>query len=167
MLGLLLVSVVMVNVKMAFASEQHRTVQNCEVYVYGVSSKESIFKDGSNNQFSGIKKTISFDLGIEISKLDSKIKRVGFQGLREESVNSHISSYPYDFSFSQIPEKNGIWTASVVVDIKAHGQENFKYNGAFFVETVNGTYYWLKTVSQKNFYFDSQTAVSLSKDCAP
>lgn len=142
-----------------FAS--HIDANDCEIFMYGISTKETVYRDGSNNQFSGVKKLVTLELGVDESKLDSKVKRVGFQGLLENNYNGRISSAPYSFSFVQNTGKKGIWTATTELARKMMGENQFKYTGAFFVETQAGTYYWAKPDSG-DYSFDGKTLIALS-----
>jgi hypothetical protein len=139
------------------------------ILLWGVSAHHRQFREGSYALFSGIKKTFEFEIGVSLNKLRESgetIKRVGFKGLdnfkigNSQTAKEESSAIEIEFA----PEMNDkqIWTFSFETEALGIVNRTHIYKGAFFVETTNGIYYWLKTRSGEDFLIGPESQANLN-----
>ncbi|OFZ48991.1 MAG: hypothetical protein A2381_15395 [Bdellovibrionales bacterium RIFOXYB1_FULL_37_110] len=137
-------------------ADNHINVDNCDVKIFGINIRDKVVCDGSSNQFCGHEKSVTFTVGVDKNKLDAPVKRVGFKGTNDGQA--------YETSFPATNEHHtGLW------DIEFSLARHIAWNkfdhvtkGSFFVETTDGTYYWLKYKNNSDFEFDSNLSSNLS-----
>ncbi|MBN8541678.1 MAG: hypothetical protein J0L82_14905 [Deltaproteobacteria bacterium] len=152
----------------SFASDQNSSLekhQNADgrVIVWAVGEMNSRFKDGSYDQFEGIRKSIIFQIGAYPNRLgNSPIRRVGFQGTAIRSWSTGTETVAFNLEKAADQGKNLIWEFSFNTRTQLMGQSSTTYKGAFFVETQNGIYYWLKNKDGKDFEFGADSSIDLA-----
>lgn len=127
---------------------------NGKMLVYGIASNDRYFNDGSYGQFRGEHRNAVFSIGVYKDMLDGEIKRVGFMGTD--------NGQPLQKELGPEAGRNGIWDFEFALFSSIMGEVTFCHvKGAFFVETVNETYYWLKTSGSNDFEFDGDSRLLL------
>jgi hypothetical protein len=59
-----------------------------------------------------------------------------------------------------VSANNDYYRVTLYID---NGSDRLKYEGAFYVKTSRGTYYWAKALSDKDFAFDTQAVDAVEK----
>lgn len=124
--------------------------------LFGVASRDRTYYDGSCHQFSGHARMAVFTVGIDKSTLDAPVKRVGFMGTdNDQPLQKEVP--PTD------EYENGLWDLEFELYRYIMGEKSFhQIKGAFYVETTNETYYWLKDRSANDFEFNSDSRLVLN-----
>lgn len=127
---------------------------NGKMLVFGIASNDRHFYGGSYNQFRGERRSAVFSIAIYKDMLDGEIKRVGFMGTD--------NGEPLQKELGPEAGNNGIWDIEFALSSSMMGEVTFSHvKGAFFVETVNETYYWLKKADSSDFEFDGDSRLLL------
>jgi hypothetical protein len=141
----------------AAGSSQHIVLpyRDPRMTIFGVSSRDMTYYDGSYHQFSGHRRNAVFTLGIKKDQLDGPIKRVGFMGTdNSQAFQKEVGpSAEHD---------NGLWDLEFELYVFMLGQTFHTIIGSFYVETVSCTYYWLKNWGTVDFEFDSNSTLILN-----
>jgi hypothetical protein len=124
--------------------------------MFGLRIDDRVACDGSYNQFCGHKLTATITIGVDKERLNAPIKRIGFMGTD--------SGAPFTIEKKGSDEyHNGLWDLSFELAVKiAWLSREHRYKGAFFVETEDGSYYWLKQNNSVDYEFGSDLGTNLS-----
>ena len=136
------------------------------VTFHGVWTNDRYVVDAPTGVVRGQECTLVFTLHADRQRLDGDVARVGFMG----SHNGDIFTLDVP---AGLEYRTGLWDLlfpirrSTTVAEPAWGavevregqdvtppEERHAYAGAFYVETVRGTYYWLKFRGESDFTFD-------------
>jgi hypothetical protein len=139
------------------------------VTFHGVWSNDRIVVDAPTGEVRGQECTLVFTLRVDRGRLDGDVARLGFMG----SHNGDIFTLDVPAGMEY---RTGLWDllfpirrSTTVVESDDSGrratttqEERHSYAGAFYVETVNGTYYWLKYRGESDFTFDYTSLPTLA-----
>ena len=142
------------------------------VTFHGVVSNDRTVTDARSGEVRGQECTLVFTLRIDRGRLDGDVARLGFMG----SHNGDIFTLEVPAALGY---RRGLWDLAfpirrfaTVADAVVEGdtpdqdtaprEERHAYAGAFYVETVHGTYYWLKYRGASDFTFDYASLPTLS-----
>lgn len=148
--------------------QSHRVVprDGQAVTIHGVWASDRSFDDGPEGR-PGQQCTLVVTIRARREHLDGDVARVGFQGLD--------NGFPHGFDVPVGTEyRSGLWdllfpirrsvpdpdAAAATPAADAGGADapdgslvEHRYVGSFFVETIHGTYYWLKHEGASDFTF--------------
>jgi hypothetical protein len=144
------------------------------VTFFGVWSNDRTVVDVATGEVHGQECVLVFTLRIDRDRLDGDVARLGFMG----SHNGDIFTLDVP---SVMERRSGLWDllfpirrSTMVADeswvegddsseqVATPSEERHSYAGAFFVETVPGTYYWLKNCGESDFTFDYTSLPTLA-----
>lgn len=141
---------------------------------HGVFSDDGTVVDAPTGEVRGQECTLVFTLRVALDRLDGDVARLGFMG----SHNGDIFTLEVPAGMEY---RSGLWdllfpirrAAPVAAEPPAEAgdadepagttrEERHAYAGAFYVETVHGTYYWLKFRGHGDFMFDYASLPTLA-----
>ncbi len=144
------------------------------VTFHGVWSNDRTVVDHPTGEVRGQECTLVFTLRVDRHRLDGDVARLGFRG----SHNGDIFTLDVPASMEY---RTGLWdllfpirwvsAVSGPSSVEAGGpgqpatapkEERHSYAGAFYAETVHGTYYWLKYRGESDFRFDYTSLPTLA-----
>ena len=137
------------------------------VAFHGVWSNDRTVVDVPTGEVRGQECTLVFTLRVDRDRLDGDVARLGFMG----SHNGDIFTMDVP---AGLEYRKGLWDllfpirqSTQVADdsgepATAPQEERHSYAGAFYVETVHGTYYWLKYRGESDFAFDYTSLPTLA-----
>lgn len=138
------------------------------VTFHGVWSHDRTVVDIPTGEVRGQECTLVFTLRVDRNRLDGDVARLGFMG----SHNGDIFTLEVP---AGLEYRTGLWdllfpirwstTVAEAGDSGEHTtpkEERHAYAGAFYVETVHGTYYWLKYRGESDFAFDYTSLPTLA-----
>lgn len=128
----------------------HVVAKHCEVFI----DKVTYTKYGMNFLYAFLK--------VHLDRLDAPIKRIGFMGKKRFETTApgtgEVTTYESDWSkvveaSSHLGSDHYFWVSFHVSGARYGFQMKGVYQGAFFVETQKGTYYWVNESlqSERNF----------------
>jgi len=126
------------------------------LFLFGLSSQDQTFYDGSCHQYKGHKRSATFNIGLDKNQLDAPVKRVGFMGVDNDK--------PLEKELPSTAEyQDGLWNLCFEIyrNIVWVNQKHY-IQGAFYVETTKNTYYWLKDKGEKDFEFNWDSKFTLN-----
>ncbi len=131
---------------------------NSMMEIFGIDSNDRVYYDGSADQYKGHKRMATFTIGINKDLLDGPVNQVGFKGTdNNEPLQIFVdSSAEYG---------NGLWDIDFELYVNMMGETCHQIKGAFFVETINSTNYWLKDKNSNDFEFGSDSCLTLNDFC--
>lgn len=118
------------------------------VTMYGVFSHDRTVTDDIDGEVTGQECTLVFTLSVSQQLLDRGVVRVGFRGAHNGDIFSLDVPGSYEY-------RTGLWDLLFPIRRSVAGEETrHAYRGAFYVETSDGTYHWLKYLGESDFSFD-------------
>ena len=127
------------------AHAQNYHAKHCEIFIDRVATL-------SGNQHSSI---ILFYIKTLNARLDSAIEEVGF---RQQSKSLYAGSMSIS-NWKNDLAKNYKYSSDyfTLAYTTSHDFGSTEYVGSFYVKTIKGTYYWLKTAEGDNFEINKGT----------
>lgn len=116
--------------------------------------------------------TVVFTLRVDRSRLDGDVARLGFRGSHNGDIFTLDVPAALEYRTGlwdlRFPIRRSTTTSEPSVGdagserTSAVQEERHSYAGAFYVETVHGTYYWLKYRGESDFRFDYTSLPTLA-----
>lgn len=133
-----------------FHTSRHHVIPRGDqiVSMYGVFSHDRTVSDDFDGEPTGQECTLVFTLSVSRQLLDVGVVRVGFMGADNGDLFSLDVPGSYEY-------RTGLWDLLFPIRRSSPEEETrHSYKGSFYVETADGTYYWLKYLGESDFTFD-------------